>query len=48
MEGNGDEEDRSRWAAVVPLNRENTSGDDGTRTHDPLLAKPTKPNNDER
>jgi hypothetical protein len=29
MEGNGDEEDRSRWTVVVPLNRETTSGDDG-------------------
>jgi hypothetical protein len=39
MEGYEEEEDRSQWAKIVPLNRENIRGDDGTRTHDPLLAK---------
>ena len=39
MEGEGEQEDWSQWAEIVPLTRENMSGDDGTRTHDPLLAK---------
>ena len=39
MEVDDEPEDRTQWAQIVPLNRENSGGDDGTRTHDPLLAK---------
>jgi integrase len=39
IEGDVEQEDRSRWAEILPLTRENIGGDDGTRTHDPLLAK---------
>jgi hypothetical protein len=39
IEGDVEQEDRSRWAEILPLNREILGGDDGTRTHDPLLAK---------
>jgi hypothetical protein len=38
MEGYEKEEDRSKWVKILPLTRENGGGDDGTRTHDPLLA----------
>jgi hypothetical protein len=30
-------------ADIVPLTSKDQSGDDGTRTHDPLLAKVTRP-----
>jgi hypothetical protein len=39
MEAYEGEENRPKWAKIVPLTWENMRGDDGTRTHDPLLAK---------
>jgi hypothetical protein len=38
MEGDRAPEEQTRWTEIVPLTRK-TGGDDGTRTHDPLLAK---------
>ncbi len=39
MEGELESEDGRPWADIVPLTRKDESGDDGTRTRDPLLAK---------
>jgi hypothetical protein len=39
MEANEESEVGARLAEIVPLNRENFGGDEGTRTLDPLLAK---------
>jgi hypothetical protein len=38
MEGAGDNERRPIWAAYNALTWTFMGGDDGTRTHDPLLA----------
>ena len=39
MEGDIESEDETQLAEIVPLTRKDQSGDDGTRTRDPLLAK---------
>ena len=39
MEEDGESGEPARLAEVVPLTRKKFRGDDGTRTHDPLLAK---------